>query len=109
MNTDLLKKYGLIGIAGALVLYGIYLMWFIYSAVYQPLVVESTAVPDSDKYEIPDAQIEKVKNLLKVKSENRVDVSSVRNPFSTLNTNDQADVDIILDSPTSIDELGRPE
>lgn len=110
MNTDLLKKYGLIGIAAVLVLYGIYLLWFLYSAVYEPLVVESPVVPDSNKYEIPDAQIEKVKTSLEAKREDRVDASNVHNPFAEFNTNNQTDVDTILDVPSDVDdELGLPE
>ncbi len=112
MNIDLIKKYGLIAITMLVVSYGIYLIWFLYSSIYQPLFIETILLNDSNKYEIPDAQITKVKTLLQTKSESRIDVTNVRNPFIGHSISPDAtvtDVDSILDSPENDSELGRPE
>lgn len=102
MNIDLVKKYGLIGITVVIAGYGIYLLWFLYSSIYQPLFIDTELSVDSNKYEIPDPQINKVKLLLQTKSENRVEIPDVRNPFvghSTTQDTTETDIDTILGRP----------
>lgn len=110
MNIDLVKKYGLIGITVVITMYGIYLLWFLYNAIYQPLFIDTSLLPDSNKYEIPDSQINKVKSLLQTKTENRVEIPDIRNPFVAHGISQpETDTDTILDSPINDGELGRPE
>lgn len=110
MNIDLVKKYGLIGITVVIASYGIYLLWFLYSSIYQPLFIDTALLTNSNKYEIPDPQINKVKLLLQTKTENRVEVTDIRNPFIANEISQTTtDTDTILDSPINDGELGRPE
>lgn len=110
MNIDLVKKYGLIGITVVIAGYGIYLLWFLYSSIYQPLFIDPTLLTSSNKYEIPDPQINKVKLLLQAKTENRIEITDIRNPFvSNGISQTTTDTVTILDSPTNDGELGRPE
>lgn len=100
MNIDLIKKYGLIGITVVIASYGIYLLWFLYNSIYQPLFIDTALLLDSNKYEIPDSQINKVKLLLQTKTENRVEIPDIRNPFVAHGVSqDTTDTDTILGRP----------
>lgn len=102
MITDLLKKYSLMTITVLLGLYGLYLSWFLFNDIYQPLFINPTTLSESNKYIIPDAQIDFVIKSIEHKKEHRVDVSQVKNPFYVHNNV----VENITVLPKNADDLG---
>lgn len=84
MPSELIKKYGVLAITILIAGYGVYLLWFLYSSIYKPLFIDQATQVDSNQYVIPDASITSVRELLNVKTTNRVNVSDVRNPFAPI-------------------------
>lgn len=87
----------------AIIGYGIFMLWLLYSQYYSPVILEQSTISAHSPYAIPEQRINKVLENITTKTEQHYDVENIPNPFTP------PEITPLPDDTTSLDDtFGTP-